>query len=169
MTNEKPLEILVVEDQEENRKAAQEAFAKIKGVTVDYAANYDEAIEKLESKIYAAAIVDLNFPRKAGAEPEKIGLELGRELNVIKGKYRVPHVFLTGGYFHHHAPQARIFLGETEAVKEIGDNTADKADPRAWETAYKTILRVCPEDTLRETVEAKERYQRFTGKPYRQE
>lgn len=162
----KELEILVVEDQEENVKAAQEAFAGIEGVNVDYAANYDEAIEKLESKVYAATIVDLNFPRKAGAEPEKIGLELGKELDVLKGKYRVPHVILTGGWFEHGKRDISEIMVDGNTLEKQGPA---KYEPEAWNEAYEQILEICPENTLRETVEAKERYQRFVGRPYRNE
>ena len=169
MTNEKPLEILVVEDHEENRKAADAAFKEL-GVKVDYAVNYNEAIEMLENKIYAAAIVDLNFPRKAGAEPEKIGIELGKELDVLKGKYRVPHVFLSGGYFHGNTPQSRIFIDEfIMAKKDHGESTSDKSNPQAWTEAYERILKFCPEDSLKEIVAAKERCLKYTGKIYKQE
>ena len=161
----KKLEILVVEDREENRKAAQEYFSTRDDVSVDFATNYEEAIKKLDGEMYAAAILDIEFPRTKGASPKRLGLELGKELDVVKGKYRVPHVFLSGGYFHHDNPCARVFLDGVCVEKGMGGTTVDKTFPKAWRDAYEKLLEVCP--NIDEIATSKERYQKFTGKPYR--
>jgi len=137
-TNEtENLEILIVEDREENRNAAREAFAKIENVTLDFATNYEEAIEKMPQKPYAAAIIDLEFPRTEGATPEKLGDKLIEE---TKKEY-LPAVILTGGYFHGQKKQARIFFDAESVYQESGQSTADKTDPCSWTDAYNTFSR----------------------------
>jgi len=139
------LKILIVEDKEENRKAAQEYFNTRDDVYVDFATTYDEAIEKLENESYAGAILDIEFPRTMGEGSEKLGLELGRQLDVIKGKYRVPHIFLSGGYVSHNKDVAMVFLDEQCAKKHLGTITPEKTEPYAWKTAYETLEKICPE------------------------
>ena len=160
---EKPLEILIVEDQEENREAAKEFFNGVDGVNADFAGNYEEALQKLEQKIYAAAILDIKFPRGENSEPEKLGPELGRDLDTFEGKYRLPHVYLTGGYYHH-GEQAKIFIDLFCYEGETGSMTADKKKPEAWQDAYQKLTEIAPPSILREIVRAKERHQKYVNK-----
>ena len=130
--------ILVVDDREENRAAAKSYFGTRSDVEVDYATDYEEAISNLEKELYAGAILDVNFPRKQGCEPEKLGFELGKELNT---KYRIPHVFLTAGQTEHHGKWGSVLLGEEASVR----STKDKVYPQAWQTAYETLLELNPD------------------------
>ena len=162
--------ILIVEDVEKNREAAEEAVKKYFSdyFKVDFAETYEQAIQKLEENIYVGAIVDLHFPRNSEEGPERIGLELGKELDVVNGRYRVPHVYLTGGY-HHHGPQSKVFIDEVDAEKDIGYWTRDKSDPEAWKTAFEKLLEHCPYENMKEIVEAKERAQKYLGDDHKQE
>lgn len=160
----KKLEILVVEDDEENRKAAEEFFRTRSDVKVDFASTYEEAIEKLELNLYAGAILDLEFPRTQGAKLEKLGLELGRELDVVKGKYRVPHVFLTGAFHHGTKILSQVFLDEFCVERNYWKIIGGKNNPKGWENAYDKLVEICP--NIAAIMAAKERVLKFTGKPY---
>ncbi len=139
----KRIEILVVEDREENKRAAQEYFNTREEVHADFATSYDEAMQKLESKAYHGAIL--------GAKTEKLGTELGKQLE----KSFTPYVFLSGGYFHHDRPMAKVFLDEFCARKNIGKTVEDKTKSNAWKSAYEALMETYPD--LDGFIAAKER------------
>jgi len=155
------LEVLVVEDNPKNKVAAQTFFDTQEGMRVDFATTYEEGLRRLQENIYAAAIFDLELPRKEGNEPERLGFELGEEAK----KLRVPFCILTGGFFHH-GLTAKIYPMGDEALKENAPAGIEKTDPHAWEMAYQSILNICPNPE--EIVAAKRRYQQFIGKQYRE-
>lgn len=152
------IEVLIVEDREENRKAAKEYFDTRDDVNVDFATNYNEAIEKLEKNLYAAVILDIEFPKEEGYEPTKLGLELGKELF---GKFKIPYLYLTGGYFHNE-PKARIFLDNEDVECEVGKTVRDKQYADAWKNAFEILDQV----PLEMIMMAKKRFQKTFGRTY---
>lgn len=160
----KNLEILVVEDNEKNRKAAEEYFNSRDDVNVNFVASYKAGLEKLQQEKYDFAILDLEFPREEGAKPEKLGLELGRELDVVRGKYRVPHVFLTGAFRHGTKILSQLFIDEFYVERNDGKIVHGKNGQKAWEDAYEKLVEICP--NIAKIQAAKERVLKFTGKPY---
>jgi hypothetical protein len=131
-TSVQKLEILIVEDREENRNAARQAFSKMEGLSVDFASNYEDAIKQISLKPYGAAIIDLMFPRKSGETEQK----LGDKLIVEAKRVCLPAVILTGGYFHGEKPLSRIFFDEEDLIYGSGRVTEDKTNPGAWLEAY---------------------------------
>ena len=97
METTKPLEILVVEDKEENIKAAQDYFKTRQDVHLDVATNYDKGLRKLREGMYAFGIFDLELPRAEGSEPEKLGCELAHEAT----RYAIYWAIITAGIDHH--------------------------------------------------------------------
>ena len=73
------IDILIVEDREENRRAAQKYFDMRNDVHADFATNYDEGMRKLQGGLYGVGIFDLELPRSEDREPEKLGFELAKE------------------------------------------------------------------------------------------
>ncbi|KYK26062.1 hypothetical protein AYK26_01285 [Euryarchaeota archaeon SM23-78] len=71
---DKPLEILVIEDKEHHLRDAKELFnekiASGMNIKVDYAINYEEAKEKLKTKLYDGILSDIFFP--SGSEVDEI-------------------------------------------------------------------------------------------------
>lgn len=154
--------ILIVEDREENRAAANQYFQSREDLEVDFATSFSEAIEKLEQTVYAGAIVDIEFPREPGEEPQKIGLELGKKLDIINGRYRTPHLFLTAGA-DHHGPTARIYLDEFCYKHGIeGERTSGKKVPETWKIAFESLEHF--RGGLEEIMAAKLRFQRAQGR-----
>ncbi|KYK25920.1 hypothetical protein AYK26_01425 [Euryarchaeota archaeon SM23-78] len=156
-----PLELLIVEDDLMNRVGAKLFFDKINNINVDFAQTYQEAQTKLEEKVYALAIIDLNIPEKEGAKPEKLGFKLGKQA----GKYIIPYCIFTGGTIGHgdHAQPGILCypLGDQSQKIEIG--VSGKAEPEAWEKAYKILRKTFP--LVEEVFAAKLRYKKF-GKNY---
>ena len=182
----KPLEILVVEDREENRKAALDYFSTISDVIVDFATNYNDGLQKLQNRIYAAAIFDLELPRREGkwnyshlqfntttgkfdlelpvrkeeAQPEKLGFNLADEAT----KYAVPWAVITSGRGHHLTEDAFVCY-EWEKDRVLHEITEiPKTDSRAWKKVYETLIENNP--NVAEEYEAKLRYKKRTGKMY---
>jgi len=72
MTNK----ILIIEDNESYRKAAEDFF-RDKDVEIVYAKDSDEAAASLESNPgYNGAIVDCFFPKKTGSEDRELGISM---------------------------------------------------------------------------------------------
>lgn len=163
MEEQKKLEILVVEDQKANTDAAKQFFESVGEVSVDYAGNFTEAVEKLQSKVYGAAILDVEMPAAEGAEVDKLGIKIGEMIGNCDDimKY-MPHVYLTGFTPAGHQTCAKIFVDESALQKGQGQIAAVKSDPDAWEKAYKTLLSVCPLDAMRSRVDAKLRVMRYS-------
>ncbi|HLD85219.1 MAG TPA: response regulator [archaeon] len=68
------MKILVVEDRPENIEEAKKYFAERQDIVVDYAKDYKEAIERLDSK--DGLICDLFFPEETGTGKKGKGKEL---------------------------------------------------------------------------------------------
>jgi CheY-like chemotaxis protein len=81
------LEILVVEDNEKFRKAAEE-FLKTREVSVTYAGDYAEAIPLLDSRRFGYAAIDCFFPRETGSDDITLGLEAVEKMKKVNPSRR---------------------------------------------------------------------------------
>ncbi|MBU0461586.1 MAG: response regulator [Nanoarchaeota archaeon] len=159
---ERPLEILVVEDDLFNQAAAKIYFQDKEGVEIDIAGNYDDAMKKLDETIYAGAIIDLNIPRAEGKRTEKLGYEVGKKAEELK----LPYVIFTGGTGHHGTPIVHIYPMGQKALGTYAPYPG-KAEPEAWDHAYEALRQLAP--NMEEILAAKKRYLKFTGKIYKPE
>jgi response regulator RpfG family c-di-GMP phosphodiesterase len=175
------LEILIVEDREENRNAAKAALAD--KVSIDFAINYEDGLKKMQTKVYAFGIFDLELPRKNGMKTEKLGYSLSDEAD----KYALDHALITAGIDHHECKSAFVrycweekiddyckkVLKPTDREYEIKLNgfhemtEVPKTDPRAWQKVYTTLL--ATNSNVENIVESKKIYLKSTGKMYMKE
>lgn len=146
MTN---LRILVVEDKINNTIAALIGLKECGEVKV--AGNLEDGIKLLDEFEPQIAIIDKNFPRKQGGEPEDIGLELVTELE----KRTVLHVILTAGD-HCGEPTANIIFADNIEPLPRG---LLKDHPDAWIQAFNKLKKSIPE--FEEILSAKERFKKF--------
>ena len=153
MINE-TLEILVVEDIEENRKAAREFFQTQDNINVDFAVDYEEAIKKMDEKIYAAIILDNEMPKKLGDKPKKFGTDFAKRAEALK----LPLVIITAFYHGEKETAANLFLDDFELQHQYNCRrfTKPKTNPRAWQDAYTLLNSIYSEQVMREIVDAKE-------------
>ncbi len=192
------LKILIVEDEPENAKAAREAFRQLNAnkklkyaCSEDIAGTYEEAIERLETKIYHAAILDANFPEKAGEQPRQMGLRLSEEIDIFgKEKFPIPHVILSAGLdYDGHTREYKevpatiyaerrdlqkvlefkhsenLTYAQIMSVIEMGKKTKPKLNPDAWKAALSCLLNRDPLESLVELYETKQRiFERRGGK-----
>jgi len=193
MTNEKQnkLEILVVDDRAENIAAARTALEG--KANVDVAMNYEDGLKKLESKVYAFGIFDIQMPRKEGMKTENLGFELEKEAE----KYALDYALITAGTDHHNCQSAFVrycfddkkndgFIshadhyvqtGKDGLGRDIDSHTYEikannfqeitevpKSDPRAWGRVYDTLVGYSP--NIQEIFESKQRYLESAGKMY---
>lgn len=154
------MKIMIVEDLSKNIKVAKEALEKI--CELDIATSYERAMELLEENIYSAAILDLNFPRHGGGEPEKLGFEL--EAECIKRK--LPCVILsatTHGGGGSGRPVSRIYKKKEDIyLTQSAFNTIDlpeKRYPESWKMALKFLQMIAP--NMEQIARAKERLRRY--------
>ena len=185
MTNEnKKLEILVVDDRAENIAAARTA---LKGkANVDVAMNYEDGLKKLESKVYAFGIFDIQMPRKEGMKTENLGFDLEKAAE----KYALDHALITAGIDHHNCNAAFVRYcfdekrnkGFEDACIKHGKTGYDshthsmkaknfheiteipKSNPRAWNHVYDVLIKEHP--NVQEIFESKQRYFKTLGKMY---
>lgn len=66
-----PISVLVVEDNDLNRLLAGKVLAKL-GATVDYAEHGQQAVEKVESNVYDAILMDVQMPVMDGLEATRV-------------------------------------------------------------------------------------------------
>jgi len=185
MTNEtqNKLEILIVEDREENRNAAKAALKD--KINIDFATNYEDGLKKLQTKVYAFGIFDVELPRKDEMKTEKLGFELENEAY----KYGLDYALITAGIDHHQCRSAFVkyyFDGKEskdfakkkkELRKYYDDHNSDirarnfheitevpKTSPKAWERVYETLLEVSP--NVKDMVKTKKKYLESFGKMY---
>lgn len=142
------LRILVVEDKINNVIAALIGLKELGEVKV--ASNLEDGIKLLDEFEPQIAIIDKNFPRKQGGEPEDIGLELVTELE----KRNVLHVILTAGD-HHGEPSVNIIFADNAKPLPRG---LLKDHPDAWTQTFNKLK----ESTLgfEEILSAKERFKK---------
>ena len=161
---EKQLDILIVEDREENRRAAQEYFNMRDDVCVDFATNYNEGMRKLQGGLYGVGIFDLELPRNEEDEPEKLGFELAKEATI----YAMPWAVITAGIDHHQCKAAFVsysWEGIKDPNEKLGEITEiPKTDLRSWQRVYETLVTSILNTS--EIVSARERYKKFVGKSY---
>jgi CheY-like chemotaxis protein len=154
----KKLEILVVEDRAENVAAARQYFSTRPELSFDVAGNYADALKMANKKVYAGAILDLNFPKQEGRQPENLGLELGKALD----KQGLAWVVLTA--IDHCGVACSRILFDQEGCVLVGKAPA-KTDPKAWALAYDNLLRLFPyPENMEEIVTARKSYFRIVGK-----
>lgn len=137
MGNKKPLRILIVDDREENLDAAKEYFDTVENIAVDFASNYEEAMQKLNNEKYDLAMFDLQLPRtKNSGDTEKLGFKLAEEAE----RYTIPWAVITMGIDHHQCRSAFVnyFYEPNREVHEITETP--KTDPRAWERVFNSLL-----------------------------
>ncbi|MAG44861.1 hypothetical protein CL633_03150 [bacterium] len=152
------MKVLVVEDRFDNAVVALQFF-KEKGIEAEVIGTANNAKKKLEKEAYLGAIIDVEIPQAIGETPQVLGPgvgELAKELGT-------PHVYLTGGYFHH-GPQAKVFVDEFCLEQDEGNMVPDKTDLGAWEAAWDVLRSL---GNLEEIYESRVRYQKFTGEMYR--
>ncbi|MEM7819348.1 MAG: response regulator [Candidatus Aenigmatarchaeota archaeon] len=76
----KKMKILLVEDQEENRRAAQQYFTQKDHVHVEYAIDYNQAVEKLNKELYDGIITDIFMPQETGTNERRLGIEAYKKI-----------------------------------------------------------------------------------------
>ena len=154
------MKILIVEDKEENRKAAMSAIQE----EIEFAVTLDEAVSKLERDDYAAVIIDRNFPRTAGQEQE----QLGEELEKVVMNYKIPHIILTE--YWHHQNLSQVYLNGEQIQFRSGHKEEEKisvqpkSDPQAWIKTWETLKYLAP--NMEEIFNARKRYRKYYGKPF---
>jgi len=87
------LDVLVAEDYEVNRMLVESIFKKYKNITLEFAVNGKEAVEKVEVKHYDLVFMDINMPVMNGIDAtkfirEKLHLDViivALTANAIKG------------------------------------------------------------------------------------
>lgn len=152
------MKVLVVEDRIENTLAALKFFDG-EDIPIEIASTVKDAIQKLHEEIFGAAVLDVEIPMFEGAPVEGVGHEVGK----IAKDLEVPYVYLTGGYYHHDRPEARVFINEVCLKANQGDSTPEKTDPGAWAKAWEALQSM---GNLEEIYEARVRYKKYTGKMY---
>jgi len=130
MTNEKNLEILVVEDNPSYLDVAKSYFNSISSLKADYATTRDEAIAKLNSKTYDGVITDRGLP---GFKEDKFQPNLYMQNN---GWYVALHSNLKGipiVIFSYHYTLCRYFL----PLQDSSEKTAIKQHIKTIEEGFK--------------------------------
>jgi len=176
------LEILIVEDNEKNRKTAQRYFNTIKNVDVDFAVYYENGLRKIREGLYGVGIFDLELPKnKKINKLEKLGLGLAIEAT----EYAIPWAVITAGFFRHENSNGCFVTyswNEIPDINEIKSELKDrkeldllgkfgfkficleKTDPNVWGKVYQEIIKNTP--NIYEITEARKRYKKYAGKPY---
>ena len=134
---EELIKILVVEDTEECRKAAQKYFSTLENVHVDFATTLEEALQKLQKEKYDIGIFDRNFPKSQGGTPLEFGFELGKK---VEEKHNMVWAVITAGIDHHNCIAAFVhyFWDKEGKLHEITETP--KTNPKAWQKVYETLL-----------------------------
>lgn len=129
------IEVLIVEDKQENKEAAQKYFKTRNDVKIDFASTFEEGLKKLRQKKHDFGIFDLELPKKEGDEPEKLGFDLAKEAE----KLIIPWAVITAGIDHHQCYSAFVsyFWEEEKAPREITETP--KNDPRAWQKVFEKL------------------------------
>lgn len=120
--------VLVVEDDEQNVRAAKIFFqsGNIENVEVEFARDFKEATNKLDSEEYDVVISDFLFPEKVGSKEKELGIRLTYELvrlfqEKLKSQGEIKGELITEGEF-------RQLVEAAEEVTQIFDKK--KEDPR---------------------------------------
>lgn len=133
-TGNQGIPVLVVEDEPANIGAARKYFQSRSDLKPDFARTKEETLKLMESdKVYAFAIIDVNFPDHAGEEPSRNG----PTLSDLLFKKQTPKVYLTVKQHGTKTP-AKIYL--TDEDLEYGDsysppNIYSNPDPE-WKDCY---------------------------------
>ncbi len=156
----RPLEILVVEDKEENREAAQKYFNTRSDVHIDMVTNYTKAIYQMKHKIYAFGIFDVKLPHGGipyglNDNPRSFGYDLAEESE----KLSLDWAMITGLYesYSETPPIAYVkYCFNTQQYGKIaskdgfhrvggyGYGRIPKLETLAWRIVYETLLEEHP-------------------------
>lgn len=155
------IKVLVIDDREENRVAADEFFTS-QNIAVEFATNFEEGKGKLDNHIerYHGAIIDLELPI-AG-----VLMEIGFSLARLAENYGLPCIVLTAGIDSHHHGGGTISKIYDEDAIEL-DRGPTKEDPYAWERAWRQLLKLWPIDSMQEIFVSRKRYKENTGQQYK--
>ena len=107
------------------------------------------------------AIIDLNFPRKPGQKPEFLGTELGKELEMITGRYMTPFVYYSSGK-HHDTDTGIVYLDDFCVENNHGTTVLPKTNPDGWKSAHEML--VGSVELLKAIVAAKDRFYKVLGR-----
>lgn len=78
------LDVLVAEDYDVNRMFIEALFEKYKNISLDFALNGEDAIEKVKARRYDLVLMDINMPVKNGIDATKyIREELGLDVPIV--------------------------------------------------------------------------------------
>jgi len=78
------LNVLVAEDYDVNRMFIEALFEKYANITLDFALNGEDAVEKVQAKKYDLILMDINMPLKNGIEAtQTIRQELGLSVPIV--------------------------------------------------------------------------------------
>ena len=142
--------VLVVEDREENRRAAAEFFTSI-NVPVVFATCFQQAKNLMESKtIFRACIFDIEIPENDGDEPTVHGKELTDLTNTT---YNSIYMFASGGIGIAHGNE-QVYLGTfwrtcTSGKSSDWLNDTNKTMVEAWKEIWQKLWEYNPEETAR--------------------
>lgn len=142
----------VLDDREENLRAAEEAFSKLG--TVFTAKSYLEGVRVLEATNPDIAFIDLNFPMEEGGTPQRLGERFRDE--EIRGKLNNVIITEIGGFSHgddfveaveyfvqvsYWSPGREAYSPEP-VIKSYGRGGIRKTSQKAWEQAYDCLPNV---------------------------
>jgi CheY-like chemotaxis protein len=85
--------ILIIEDQQKYRDAASQCFSSRKDVSVDFAVDYDEAMQKLGKGKYSGILTDCFFPKKTGSGDKSAGTKALLEMMADTAEKAAEHLW----------------------------------------------------------------------------
>jgi len=159
---EKP-KIIIVDDIEENLRAAKGFFDSLK-FPVDYGMNLEEGKDFLNKygQNYFLGIFDLDMPKeKDGEIIKRAGLELGE----LADEKDIFYVYFSGGFFHG-GPKTRVYLNKEQVLNEKPyEQVTSKSQTEGWKELYNKLIEFSKEPSS-ELEDSLNRYKRFLGKEF---
>lgn len=150
----------VLDDVEENLSAATAAFSERAKVVT--ARSYEEGLLVLKREDPDIVFLDLNFPRREGEKPQRLGEEFRDEVLVPR---EISNVIITGGF--HHQMESTEFVGQLAFLGDpagyVERITAPAGQTKNRPETWLLVWRLFPENimeylkVLRYTKERKER------------
>jgi CheY-like chemotaxis protein len=144
--------IFILDDKQENIDAAVSALSEFAD-EIKTAKNYEEGTEVLKTFEADIAFIDMNFPRSAGGEDEKLGEEFRKEFLQAKN---IPHAIVTGGIDHGDAivkimpawylPFGKINPNQVSYRDACYSRVPSKTTPIPWKEAWKHTAEQIEED-----------------------
>lgn len=72
--------LLIIEDQQEYRDAARQALNLIERISIEFAIDYDETVQKMKKEKYNGVLTDCFFPKKTGSGDKSAGVKAVLEM-----------------------------------------------------------------------------------------